>query len=106
MEDGEKLIIITYNTRQNDKIKTKRLRTKSTDINTLKKKLNERNRSIASLTDQFTSLLEENISIDTFSDFKYLPAFYQVVQCLHSFGVGENNIVQTIHLVLNHLLRR
>ncbi|VDI06295.1 Hypothetical predicted protein [Mytilus galloprovincialis] len=51
-----------------------------------------------------TVLLDDQISINTFSDGKYLPAVRQVVQDLHSFGVGVKHIGQTINSVLKHLL--
>ena len=44
------------------------------------------------------------MSLEIFSDGEYLPSVRQVVQDLHSFGVGVKHIGQTIQTVLKHLV--
>jgi hypothetical protein len=44
------------------------------------------------------------MSVETFSEGEYLPSVRQVVQDLHSFGVGVKHIGQTIQTVLKHLV--
>ncbi|XP_076089448.1 uncharacterized protein LOC143059771 [Mytilus galloprovincialis] len=94
---------LTYYKRQNNELKQNDSEQKQL-ISKLQKEVSERDRNIASLTEQVTVLLDDQISINTFSDGKYLPAVRQVVQDLHSFGVGVKHIGQTINSVLKHLL--
>jgi hypothetical protein len=42
--------------------------------------------------------------VETFSEGENLPSVCQVVQNLHSFGVGVKHIDQTIQIVLKHLV--
>ena len=44
------------------------------------------------------------MSLEIFSDGEYPPSVRQVVQDLHSFGVGVKHIGQTIQTVLKHLV--
>ena len=44
------------------------------------------------------------MSLEIFSDGEYLPSVRQVVQDLHSFGVGVKHIGQTIQTVLKHVV--
>jgi DNA-binding transcriptional regulator YhcF (GntR family) len=37
---------------------------------------------------QVNELIEDKMSVETFSEGEYLPSVRQVVQDLHSFGVG------------------
>jgi len=44
------------------------------------------------------------MSVETFSEGEYLPSVRQVVQDLHSFGMGVKHIGQTMQTVLKHLV--
>jgi hypothetical protein len=53
---------------------------------------------------QVNELIEDKMSVETFSEGEYLPSVRQVVQDLHSFGVGVKHIGQTMQTVLKHLV--
>ena len=63
--------------------------------------MSNKDRNIDNLIPQVNELIEDKISVETFS---YLPSVRQVVQDLHSFGVGVKHIGQTIQTVLKHLV--
>ena len=67
--------------------------------------MSDKDRNIDNLIAQVNELIEDKISVETFS---YLPSVRpsvrQVVQDLHSFGVGVKHIGQTIQTVLKHLV--
>jgi CII-binding regulator of phage lambda lysogenization HflD len=64
----------------------------------LQRDVSYKDRNIDNLIAQVNELIEDKISVETFS---YLPSVRQVVQDLHSFGVGVKHIGQTIQTVLN-----
>ena len=64
----------------------------------LQRDVSDKDRNIDNLIAQVNELIEDKISFETFS---YLPSVRQVVQDLHSFGVGVKHIGQTIQTVLN-----
>jgi len=67
----------------------------------LQRDLSDKDRNIDNLIAQVNELIEDKISVETFS---YLSSVRQVVQDLHSFGVGVKHIGQTIQTVLKHLV--
>jgi hypothetical protein len=70
----------------------------------LQRDLSGKDRNIDNLIAQVNELIEDTMSVETFSDGEYLPSVRQVVQDLHSFGVGVKHIGQTIQTVLKHLV--
>jgi hypothetical protein len=54
----------------------------------LQRDLSDKDRNIDNLIAQVNELIEEKMSVETFSEGEYLPSVRQVVQDLHSFGVG------------------
>jgi lipoate synthase len=66
--------------------------------------LSDKDRNIDNLIAQVNELIEDKMSVETFSEGEYLPSVRQVVQDLHSFGVGVKHIGQTIQTVLKHLV--
>ena len=94
---------LNYYKKQNTELKERQTECKQLTLN-LQKQLQERNKDINCLIDQVNDLLDDKISIDTVCEGKYLPVVRQVVQDLHSFGVGVKHIGQTIQSVLKHFL--
>ena len=70
----------------------------------LQRDLSDKDRNIDNLIAQVNELIEDKMSVETFSEGEYLPSVRQVVQDLHSFGVGVKHIGQTIQTVLKHLV--
>jgi hypothetical protein len=70
----------------------------------LQRDLSGKDRNIDNLIAQVNELIEDTMSVETFSDGEYLPSVRQVVQDLHSFGVGVKHIGQKIQTVLKHLV--
>jgi len=56
----------------------------------LQRDLSYKDRNINNLIaqDEVNELIEDKMSVETFSDGEYLPSVRRVVQDLHSFGVG------------------
>jgi hypothetical protein len=69
-----------------------------------KRDLSDKDRNIDNLIAQVNELIEDKMSVETFSEGEYLPSVRQVVQDLRSFGVGVKHIGQTIQTVLKHLV--
>jgi superfamily II DNA helicase RecQ len=70
----------------------------------LQRDLSDKDRNIDNLIAQVNELIEDKMSVETFSEGEYLPFVRLVVQDLHSFGVGVKHIGQTIQTVLKHLI--
>jgi uncharacterized protein YoxC len=70
----------------------------------LQRDLSDKDRNIDNLIAQVNELIEDKMSVETFSEGEYLPSVRQVVQDLHSFGVGVKHIGQKIQTVLKHLV--
>ena len=70
----------------------------------LQRDLSDKDRNIDNLIAQVNELIEDKMSVETFSEGEYLPSVRQVVQDLHSFGVGVKHIGQTMQTVLKHLV--
>jgi predicted transcriptional regulator len=70
----------------------------------LQRDLSDKDKNIDNLIAQVNELIEDKMSVETFSEGEYLPSVRQVVQDLHSFGVGVKHIGQKIQTVLKHLV--